>query len=114
MTAIPFKRVRIYADESVNITIVEGLKRRGIPVFYAKDIGKLGITDEQQLETAIQKRAAIFMHDTDLIRIALHRNHNGIIYVHKQKLTIGEITKRLKIIAETKTRQEMQKQIIFL
>ena len=82
--------------------------------FSAKDLGKLGQTDEEQLKTAIQNQAVIFTHDVDFIKIALHKNHPGIIYVHQQKITIGECVKRLKIITETKTPQEMRNQIIFL
>jgi len=37
-----------------------------------------------------------------------------MIYVHQQKLTIGEIIKRLKTIAQTKTPEEMKNKIIFL
>ena len=105
--AITPKRIKIYADESANIAIVEGLKRHGVEAFSAKDIGKLGLTDEQQLETAIQEQAVIFTHDVDFLKLAIHKNHPGIIYVHQQKLTIGEIIKRIKIIAETKTPEEM-------
>jgi predicted nuclease of predicted toxin-antitoxin system len=72
------------------------------------------LTDEQQLETAIQEQAVIFTHDVDFLKLAIHKNHPGIIYVHQQKLTIGEIIKRIKIIAETKTPEEMYNQIIFL
>jgi uncharacterized protein (DUF433 family)/predicted nuclease of predicted toxin-antitoxin system len=113
-TTISPKRIRIYADESVNVVIVESLKRRGVDVFSARDLGKLGLTDEEQLETAIQNKAVIFTHDADFIKIALSRTHLGIIYVHQQKMTIGECIKRLKTIAETTTPEEMQNNIIFL
>ena len=110
-STIPLK---IYADESVNIAIVEGLKRRGVNAFSAKDLGKLGLTDEEQLKTAIQNQAVVFTHDADFIKIAINKSHSGIIYVHQQKLTIGECIKKLKLIAETKTPQEMANQIVFL
>ncbi|MFP3952309.1 MAG: DUF5615 family PIN-like protein [Candidatus Bathyarchaeia archaeon] len=106
--------MRIYADESVNVAIVEGLKRRGIDAFSTKDIDKLGLTDQQQIDEATEKQAAIFTHDVDFLRIAIHRKHPGIIYVHQQKYTIGECIKRLKLIAKTKTREEMRNQTIFL
>jgi uncharacterized protein (DUF433 family)/predicted nuclease of predicted toxin-antitoxin system len=108
------KRIKIYADESVSVAITEGLKRRGIKAFSARDLGKLGLTDEEQLKTAVQNQAVIFTHDVDFIRIATRKNHPGIIYVHQQKMAIGECIKRLKIISETKTPQEMRNQIIFL
>jgi hypothetical protein len=43
------KPIRIYADESVNVAIVEGLKRRGVKIWSARDVGKLGLRDEEQL-----------------------------------------------------------------
>ena len=52
--------VRIYADESVNVAIVEGLKRRGIDAFSARDANKLGLSDEEQLEFAMKNKAVIF------------------------------------------------------
>ena len=108
------KPIKIYADESVSIAIVEGLKRRGVNVFSAKDLGKLGLTDEEQLKVAVENHAVIFTHDADFLWMALDKHYLGIIYVHQQKLTIGECIKRLKIIAETKTAQEMENQILFL
>jgi len=80
--------MRIYVDESVNTAIVEGLKRRGVDAFSAKDMGKLGLTDEQQIKVAAANRAAIFTHDVDFLRMASEKRHPGIIYVHQQKLTV--------------------------
>jgi predicted nuclease of predicted toxin-antitoxin system len=90
------------------------LKRRGIHASSAKDINKLGLTDEKQLEIAIQQNAVILTNDADFIRIAVHRNHTGIIYLQQHKLTIGECIQKLKILAETKTNEQMKNQIIFL
>jgi len=101
-------------DESVNVGVVEGLKRRGVEAFSAKDIDKLGLTDEEQIEVAIKKQAVVFTHDVDFLRIALHKQHSGIIYVHQQKLSVGECIRRLKAIAETKSAEEMRNRIIFL
>jgi predicted nuclease of predicted toxin-antitoxin system len=114
MTNIHPKSLRIYVDESVNVTVAEGLKRRGINAFSAKDLGKLGITDEEQLETAVQNKAAIFTHDADFLRIAAETNHWGIIYVHQQKISVGECIKKLKVLAETTRPEEIRNKIIFL
>lgn len=42
-------RIRIYTDESVDIAIAEGLKRRGVDAFSVRDVGHLGLTDQEQL-----------------------------------------------------------------
>ena len=90
------------------------MKRRGVEAFSAKEIDKLGLTDEEQIEVATKKQAVIFTHDVDFLRIAIHKQHPGIIYVHQQKLTIGECIRRLKAIAETKSPEEMRNRIVFL
>lgn len=90
------------------------MKRRGVEVFSARDMGKLGLTDEEQIEVATKKQAVIFTHDEDFLRIAIHKQHPGIIYVHQQKLSIGECIRRPKAIAETKSLEEMRNRIIFL
>lgn len=88
------------------------MKRRGVEAFSAKDIGKLGSTDEEQFQVADKHQAVIFTHDVDFLRIAIHKQHPGIIYVHQQKLSIGECIRRLKAIAETKSPEEMRNHII--
>ena len=94
--------------------MAEGLKRRGIKAFSSKNLDKLGITDEEQLETAIRNKTAIFTHDTDFLRIAVEKEHFGIIYVHQQKMSLGECIKELKVIAENTSPKEMHNRIKFL
>ena len=53
-------------------------------VFSAKDIGKLGLTDEEQIRVAAANRAVIFTHDVDFLRMARREHHLGIIYVHQR------------------------------
>lgn len=110
------KRIRIYADENVNIAIVEGLKRRGVEVWSAIDKGKLGLSDEEQLRYALEENAVIFTHDDDFLGMAAESGieHFGIIYVHQQHLSIGECIRRLKAIVETMSPEEIHNRILFL
>ena len=80
------KRIKIYADENVNIAIVEGLKRRGIEAWSAIEKGRLGLSDEEQLRYALEEKATIFTHDDDFLSMATESGieHFGIIYVHQQ------------------------------
>jgi predicted nuclease of predicted toxin-antitoxin system len=93
------KSLKIYADESVNIAIAEGLSRRGVNAFSAKSLSKLGLTDEEQLEVAAQMGAVIFTHDADFLRLALKRRHCGIVFVYRQKYTVGECIRKLRFVA---------------
>ncbi len=108
--------IKIYADENVNVAIVEGLKRRGVDAWSAFDKGKLGRSDEEQLRYAFEKRATIFTHDDDFLTMAAESEieHFGIIYVHQQHLSIGECIRKLKAIVETLSSEEMHNRILFL
>lgn len=96
-------KIRIYTDESVNIAVAEGLKRRGVDSFSAKDMGNLGLTDDEQLLFARDKGAVLFTHDTDLLRLAIkwiegRKRHYGVIYSHQKDYGIGECIRRLKLL----------------
>ena len=60
--------IRIYTNESVNVAIAEGLRRRGINAISAKDIGNLGLRDEDQLKYALKEKLVIFTHYDDFLR----------------------------------------------
>ena len=42
-------KIKIYTNESVDVAIAEGLRRRGVDAFSARDSDNLGLTDEEQL-----------------------------------------------------------------
>ena len=110
---------KIYTNESVHVGVAAGLKRRGVNAWSAHDSGNLGLTDEAQLAYAEQQQAAIFTHDTDFLQLAhawtsRHKTHWGIIYVHQDKLSVGECIRRLKEIADVFEPEELQNHIEFL
>jgi predicted nuclease of predicted toxin-antitoxin system len=111
--------MRLYTNESVPVAIAEGLKRRGVDVVSARDAGNLGLTDEQQLAYAHAQNMVLFTHDDDFLKIAhdlaaAGQQHSGIIYVHPQKLGIGQSIRRLKVIIELLTEDDLLNHIEFL
>lgn len=111
--------MRLYTNESASVAIAEGLKRRGVEALSARDAGNLGLTDEQQLAYAQALNMVLFTHDEDFLKIAHERqatgqSHSGIIYVHQQKLNLGEIIRRLKLITELLTENDFLNHIEFL
>jgi len=112
-------KIRIYTNESVNVAIAEGLKRRGVDAFSARDTGRLGLTDEEQLLFAEKEKAAIFTHDTDFLRIAAKwmeegKTHHGIIYCHQKSYSIGECIRKLRVLTSLLTSEDMVNHIEFL
>ncbi len=111
--------LRIYTDESVPVAIGAGLKRRGVDAWSARDAGKLGLSDEEQLRYAGRERAVVLTHDADFLRVAREwkrqaKEHWGILYVPQQKLGIGECISRLLDYALLVDSDEMKNRIEFL
>jgi predicted nuclease of predicted toxin-antitoxin system len=97
--------LKIYANESVHVGVAAGLIRRGVKAESALESGNLGLTDEEQLGYASARKAVIFTHDSDFLRLAQiwatkKKVHWGIIFVSQTKIDVGECIRRLKEISE--------------
>ena len=84
-------KLRIYTDENVDVRIVEGLRRREVDAFSARQRGALGINDEQHFEKARDLKAVIFTHDPHFIEIAEKlvksgKGHYGLIFAEMHRL----------------------------
>jgi len=111
--------LRIYIDENVERAIADGLKRRNIDVWTVNDCNNVGLSDEQQLQFAVEKKAALFNYDTDFFEISKHwsdavKTHYGIFYTHPISANIGECIRKLKEYAELFNPDDIINQIIFL
>lgn len=81
------------ADEHVKAGIVSGLRRRGMDVVTAQEIGAQELDDEALLERAGAEGRVLLANDTDLLRIHRRwieagRAHAGIEF-WQQGLPIG-------------------------
>ncbi len=113
------KKIRIYANESVSVKIAEGLRRRGVEAWSARESGNLGLTDEEQLKYALSQKAVIFTHDDDFLKLSVKwlaegKSHHGIIYSHQLDYPTGKCIRRLKLIVDMLTAEEMVNHIEFL
>ena len=112
-------KIRIYTNESAGVAIAEGLKRRGVDAFSARDVGNLGLTDEEQLIYASKEKLTIFTHDTDFLQIAARwlyegRTHEGIIYCHQKCYSAGECVRKLRMLTAVLSSKDMVDHIEFL
>lgn len=97
----------------MSTAIIDGLKRRGVNVFSAND-QKTGLTDEEQLAFAIELGAIIFTHDPGFLRMVSGKRHIGIVFSQQHKLSMSDCIRKVKIITETKTIQQMKNKVLFL
>jgi predicted nuclease of predicted toxin-antitoxin system len=103
-----------YTNESVNLAVAEGLKRRGVKVITARDAGNLGLSDDEQLEYAKRGNLVIITHDDDFLSLAMGLEHKGIVFVHQQKYSIGDLIRNLKLLWDTVEQKDMKNHTEFL
>lgn len=106
--------IKFYFDEHVDPAIAYALRKRGVDVLTAQEVGMLGVADEKHLQLAISQHRAIFTQDTDFLR--LHRagvTHEGIIYTH-QNISIGKIVQGLLLIYQVLTGEDLENRVEFL
>jgi uncharacterized protein with PIN domain len=108
-------KIRFHLDESVAPAVAEGLRRRGIDVTTAPEVGLSSADDETQLAFALRERRLLVTQDADFLR--LHRRglaHAGIAYYDPGTRTIGQLIAGLVLIHEVLTPEEMKGQVEFL
>lgn len=107
-------KITFYLDESVNIAVAAGLRRRGVKAITAGDSDTLGLTDIKQLEYATKNGLVIVTHDDDFLSLALNKRHSGVVYVHQQKYPVGDLIRNLKLLWDIVDTEEMKNHIEFL
>ncbi|MGR3318790.1 MAG: DUF5615 family PIN-like protein [Candidatus Anammoxibacter sp.] len=100
-------KLAFYTNESVNVAVAEGLKRRSVKIVSARDADNLGLSDKCQLEYAARNNLVIVTHDDDFLSIAIKSKHKGIAYVHQQKYSVGNLIRRLKLLWDIAEQKDM-------
>lgn len=111
----------LFADEdSLDRAIVRGLRQRGIDVTTAAETGRLGLTDEEQLQFAAEQGRALYTRNLPhFTRIHTEwmqagRHHAGVIVVRARSMPVGAQIRALTRLASTFSSEEMTDRIEFL
>ncbi|MCA1625022.1 MAG: DUF5615 family PIN-like protein [Acidobacteria bacterium] len=103
--------IKIYLDENISFVVAEILRSRGFAVVTAQEAGNKGLSDEKQLEFALNRGMSILTHDrVDFEELAKqcfanNKSHNGIIIVFPHPPQ--EIAQRMIVILNKITADEM-------
>src|SRR3990170_7121353 len=101
--------MKIFADENIERSIIDGLRRRKIEVICAKELGYEGMPDEFHIQKASEIKAVILTHDFDFLRIASKPgiNHCGIVFAHSKNVSIGQCIRGVELIINILTVEDM-------
>ena len=107
--------VRFHLDEHISAHIAAGLLRRNIDVTTTADAGLIGATDRAQLEFAASSGRVMVTHNDDFLRLhAQGVAHAGIAYCQQQSMSIGEMLRRVVLIHDLLSPEEMSGRVEFL
>ena|SRR5439155_10585662 len=106
--------IKLYLDEDVHPDLAEAIRQKGFDCQNAAQAGKLGVTDEEQLEyTAAQGRCLVTFNIADFAVLAKEwaksdRHHAGIVVTAQvSRKGLGELLKRLLDLLNSTTADEM-------
>lgn len=109
------RTIRFHLDEHVDPAIADGLRRRGMDVTTTLDAGLVSISDEIQLDFAMQQGRLIVTFDDDFLNLASRVNgHAGIAYRYQANANIGRVIRELELIWELLEANEMLGRVEFL
>jgi hypothetical protein len=101
-------------DEHVPRAVAEGLRRRGVDVVRAQDVGLLEADDEQHRVFALAEGRVIVTQDADFLRFhAAGRPHAGIVYA-PQQTAIGAFVRSLILICDVLSAEEVVGHVEFV
>ena len=110
--------IRFFTDEDVYRAVTVALRRAGLDAVSTSEAGRLGQSDESQLQWATNEGRVIVTfnvaHFTKLHarRMRQNRHHAGIV-VSSQR-SIGDVVRRLLHLAGTLDAEAMKNRLEFL
>jgi predicted nuclease of predicted toxin-antitoxin system len=107
--------MRFHLDENVDHRVARALQRHGVDVTTAVSANLRTASDKEHLSFAKEENRVIVTHDDDFLRLASQTNdHNGIVYCHKTKYTVGDLVRRLILVFEVLNPEEMMGHVEYL
>jgi hypothetical protein len=107
-------RIRLYFDEHVPLAVFRALRRRGIDVVRAQDVGLHPAEDEEHLAYATREGRVVMTQDADFLRLhAAGSQHRGIAYA-PQQTPVRYLIQMLTLLVDVVTPEQMVNHVEYL
>lgn len=108
-----------YADEHIDISLCEQLRKHGVDIVRSVDDGMRSANDEDILERATNLGRIVFTHDDDFTVIgarkqSLFEHFAGVAYCHQYRLSFGQLISELKFLSDNYEPDEAAETVFFL
>jgi hypothetical protein len=110
--------IDLYLDEDVSVLVADLVRARGFTALTARDAGQLHVSDADQLAYAVSQHKTLLTHNrADFEALAqtyytTGQSHKGIIIAVRHPPY--EIVRRLLLILNQVTADEMQNQLRYI
>ena len=110
--------IKLLIDEDVHLALAEALRRRGHDAAHVREVERLGLADESQLEYAAEQRRCFVTFNVGEFVVwqseFVHqgRQHSGIIVSAQQPL--GRMLREMLAFLQTHSADEVRNQLFFL
>jgi predicted nuclease of predicted toxin-antitoxin system len=110
--------ISLYLDEDVSVLIAKLLRARAYIALTTQEAGQIGKSDAEQLSFATSRQLAILSHnraDFEILAkefISAGKNHCGIIIAVRR--SPYEIARRLLLLLDSVTAEEMDNQLLYI
>lgn len=102
-------------DLHVAHAVADGLRRRGIDVIRAQDVGKADASDDEHLEYAYLTKRVVVSQDKGFIaRVRRNEPNYGVAYCAQGSRSIGEMIAALVRIYDEMDMERMTGQVRYL
>jgi len=102
-------------DEHVPPAVAEQLRRRGIRCFTVREVGRLGLSDAEQLRLASEDGFAFVSHDADFSALArLNTEHAGIVMCRPHTREVGASIRALLAFSRQYSAEEAAGQLWYI
>src|SRR5687768_4184273 len=93
------EKIRYHLDEQMDPDIAVALRRSGIDVTTAGELGLLGVDDETHFERACAEGRVVVTDDIDFLVLAHgHATRPGVVFCRRLQHTMGEIIRFLILV----------------
>jgi len=113
-----FGEIKVLLDEDVHLALAAALRKRGYNAVHVREVKRLGLTDQEQLEFAVrEERCLITFNVGEFVvwhgqYVTAEKEHFGII-VSAQK-PVGRMLRELLIFLGSHSAAEIAGQLFFL
>ncbi|MFK0733138.1 MAG: DUF5615 family PIN-like protein [Gloeotrichia echinulata GP01] len=113
--------IRLYMDEdSTGRSLMLALQHRGVDVITTLSVNRLSYPDEEQLIWARSQGRVLYssnirdFYGLHTAFLSQEQPHSGMILVHQQRYSIGDLMRGILRLVAAKSAEEMENQVEFL